>query len=192
MSSKTTTSGRRRKTLDERPHGGEGLLDAAQPIGEANDPTEPLCDQVSVGIAVKHRSELLQVLLRGSGVVEVGGVAHGLEHRPIRDALSIRKTTPPRHQGAVGDILDELRYKAGLPHAGCAEEGEELARAITDRLLERIEQSPPLAFSPDHRRVEPARGDEFDGVDLEKPSVFANCLGTNCGAHEPLCPQVHE
>ena len=52
------------------------------------------------------------------------------------------------------DVLEKLPDEPRLPDSGRAENGEELAGVVADRLLERVVQASPLAVATDHRRRE--------------------------------------
>ena len=127
-----------------------------------------------------------QVRLREVAVVEADSVADGLQHRPVSDALAIREAAATRHQSRSETSCDKLHDEPGLADAGRAEHREELTRAVADRLLERIAQPPPFTFGGPTIGESNRPAATSSTGDLEKASVFANCLGTNCGANEPL------
>ena len=128
------------------------FLDAAQPSGEANDPADRRATRCSLGIAVEARRELHQASPPVDPCPRVGSVPHSLEHRPVRDPLAIRKTTPPRHQCAVGDVLTELRTRRDFPTPGAPRR----VKSWHERspLPARRRRGVDVArVRPDHRRV---------------------------------------
>ena len=150
-----TTSSER---LDERANRSERLLGAARMLHKTQDFTEPTRRDRSVLLAVEQCGELPQVVLTRCCVVETRRIPDGFEHRPVRDAFTVGKATSPGDECVGGDARHELLDEAGLPHAGCAEDREKLARAVDNGLLEGVVQAPPFAVATDHGRIEATDG----------------------------------
>ena len=167
-----------RKRLDERPHGGKV---SSAPLSRSERPLfrEPLCDQLRVGNrrrACWRASSGSPPRKRASS--RLGSVAHGLEHRPVRDALAVRKTTPLRDEGAVGDVLRRTHTRRDFPTPGAPRtvkswhERSPIAcsNASSNR---RRSRSRPTIGDPNRPAATSRR------VDLEKAREVASCLDVN-------------
>ncbi len=83
-----------------------------------------------------------------------------LDERPVGDALAVREAAPAQDVGRVADSLEEVGDEPRLADAGRAEEREEPARAVGDRVLVVAPEPLALALAPDERRL---------GVACERP-----------------------
>ena len=77
-----------------------------------------------------------------------------LDERPVGDPLAVREAAPAQDVGRVADALEEVGDEARLPDPGRAEQREEPARAVGDRILVVAPQPLPLALAADERRLE--------------------------------------
>ncbi len=76
-----------------------------------------------------------------------------LDERPVRDPLAVREAAPAQDVGRVADALEEVGDEARLADAGRAEEREEPARAVGDRVLVVAPEPLALALASDERRL---------------------------------------
>jgi hypothetical protein len=108
-----------------------------------------------------------------------------LDERPVRNPLAVRKATATSDQGTIRDVLDELTDEARLPNTGHSDDGEQLARSVTERLFERVVEAPPLTLSADHGRIETLSGVELERAYSEEVSMVADHFDVRRIADEP-------
>src|SRR5262249_12658072 len=106
--------------------------------------------------------------------------------RPKRDPLAVGQAPASSDERTAAETAQGLLHEPRLPDAGDSEDGEELAGVVGDRLLERIEQPAPLAFTSDHRR---GQAPSFPGVLVGESGAapeFTRFLGDDSIADEPV------
>ena len=96
-------------------------------------------------------------LVVGRRLLEQPARAERLDERPPGQPVAVGQAAAGGDGRRAVDRLQHLGDEARLADAGGAEHGEQLARAIGDRLMEGVEQPPPLALAADHRRARPLR-----------------------------------
>jgi hypothetical protein len=181
-----------RQRLDEAADRRDDLLRAAQPIRQPEDLAQPLRGALGVVGFAEEPYELCHTIRGGGDVVELARVPDRLDEGPIRDPLPIRQAAPPCDERVVGHAPNELPDEARLSDAGSPEDGEELARAVADRLLERVAKPSSLPFTSDHGRVEASVPAVLDGAHVEDAGMVSMGLGPHRGADDPQRAFVDE
>ena len=92
-----------------------------------------------------------------------------LDERPVRDPLAVREAAAAQDVGRVADALEEVRDEARLADPGRAEQREEPARAVGDRVLVVAPEPLALALAADERRLEVARERRRVAEHLDEP-----------------------
>ena len=85
------------------------------------------------------------------------GRAERLDERPPGQPVAVGQASPGGDRRALAERLGHLGDEARLAHARRAQDGEQLAGAVRDGLVEGVEQPLALARAPDHRRARPLR-----------------------------------
>ena len=176
--------------FDKRANGPKRLFRTTQPVREPNHLAEPLCDERGIIGAFQKRRQSREVLVGRGSVVEPRSVANCLPNWPVRDSLSVRKTSSASDERVVRDISDELADEARLPDAGRSDDREQLAGPVAERLLERVVEAPLLTLSSDHGRVEAATGVELEWTHSDEPPVISSRLDLGGNSDERQRPLV--
>ena len=129
----------------------EAVLGSGAPLGEADELGDTLGDERGLRFVAHELDESCLALLDGRRVVEPGEILDRLEQRPERDAVPVGQTAATGDECARGDVFEEVPGEPRLADARGPEHREELARAVGNRLLERVVQPPPFAVATDHR-----------------------------------------
>ena len=141
--------------LEQAADGVEALVDSDLGVAEADQLPDSLSDERSVFV-VQELGEARFGVIGSIRVVQVRQLLDHLEQWPERDAFAVRETPASHDESSSREVGEELVHEAGLADAGQTEDREQLTGAVPDRLLECVVKAPPLAFTTDHRRDEPA------------------------------------
>ena len=173
MSSKTTTSGlRRREVLEQLAHRPERLLDPGRPGRRRAAGASRVGDESLSAPARSPRAGAR----RSCAGPRSGGRAPAIpaasisdrRDRPERDALAVGQAAALHDRRARPEPRRELGGQARLPDAGRAHDGDELARPRRRHAREAPLEDGELALAADERRVEPAAPAPAPGDDLEQ------------------------
>ena len=89
-----------------------------------------------------------------------------LDQRPERDPLAVRADSGRSARVArVADLDQQLRDQPRLPHAGRAQQREQMTARLGDRALPRLPQQAQLALAAHERHVEAARETRRERID---------------------------
>ena len=92
-----------------------------------------------------------------------------LDERPVGDPLAVREAAAAQDVGLVAYALEEVGDEARLADPGRAEEREELARAVGDRVLVVAPEPLALALAADERCLGVARERSRVAEHVEEP-----------------------
>ena len=152
-----------RERLHHLSCGPRDLLRAALALERLQHPGGE-AEHVGDGLLLAALPELREGLLER---VVVGDPRGGLDHlreRPVRDAFAVGKAAAGEDARAL-EPVDELAREPALPHAGLAEDREEVSAAVSDRPRERVLEQLELRLAPDERCARAERaGGAFDRV----------------------------
>ena len=118
---------------------------------------EPGRDRVRVVVPGEDPVETGPNLLRFVEIVELHRGSQGLGHGPVGDPLPVGQATADEDLRGPADATQELLDEARLPGTGGAEDGEQQARPVLHRALERTLEVFELALPADDRRRERSR-----------------------------------
>ena len=137
-----------------------------------DDEGERLLPRAALDRLPNRQEDLLRPTGGESGLELVLGRcrAEDLAQGPVRNPFPIREAAARQHDGPVTELRRDLPGKPRLPDAGRADDGDEPATAVGDRLLERTANTVELPGAAHERGVEPA---------LERLSAFAD-------VHQPV------
>ena len=158
---------RSRERLKQPPDGPGGLL--GRPLSRAAKPERPghtLGNQPGLLVACEPRLDHRCELLAGVRSLRARKLPDDLGQRPIGDALAIGQTAAVQDCDILGKVARELPYEPRLSHTRVAENGDQVAGPVADRVAEDGLEQGSLAFAPDERRVEAARNAGGVGEDF--------------------------
>ena len=148
---------------DQRPAAGEGLEHLPhRPEGLLG--RDRLARRLNSSAARGGRG-----IVVGRRLLEQPAGAERLHERPPGQPVAVGQAAAGRDGRRAVDRLQDLGHQARLADPGGAEHGEQLARAIGDRLMESVEQPPPLALAADHRRARALSPPPRVGRDRQQP-----------------------
>ena len=132
----------------------EHLLDRERGVGQADHRLQAGGD----GAASGQRLDLGPRLVRRIRLVDVGGDADRVGHRPERDAVAVRQAAARHDAGRRLDRGEELRGQPRLADSRLAEQRHQPRPAVGDGAVELREQLGVLLVAADHRRQPPGAG----------------------------------
>ena len=121
MSSKTTTSGRRRASCSNSLRSApEHLLDGELAVGQADHEPRRASTASASRALRRSRAELRPRGRRRVLLGDPGRQPDDLDQRPERDALAVRQAAPAQDRGLAADEPEELLDQPRLADAGRA------------------------------------------------------------------------
>ena len=188
---------RSRERLKQPPDGPGGLL--ARPLSRAAKPERlghALGNQLGLFVACEPRRDHRRELLAGVQSLRARDLPDDLGQRPIGDALAIGQTAAAQDRDILGKAARELPHEPRLSHTRVAENGDQVAGPIADRVAEDGLEHGTLAFAPDEGRVEAARKaggvgeDVYHDEGVDRLAVLEHArparLDDDRVAHEPV------
>jgi hypothetical protein len=145
-----------REVLEELAHRPDGVLGGARVV-PGQEPADERADPVSLFGALEESCELGPGGPHVVGPLDAGGALDRFGDRVERDPLAVGQAPTPQDGRAGRGTAQELEHEPRLPHAGRAEEREQVRGPLADGAVECTLHEVELVLASNHRRVEMPR-----------------------------------